>query len=68
MADLIAHLHRGMAEPFRRPDWDCCAYVADWVLAATGIDPAADLRGAYHNAAGALRIERARGDRRVEIR
>lgn len=61
MADLIAHLHRGMAEPFRRPDCDCCMWVADWVEAATGIDPAAAMRGAYHNAAGALRLERAWG-------
>lgn len=61
MADLIAHLHRGMAEPFRRPDCDCAMWVADWIEAATGTDPAAAMRGAYTNAAGALRIQRAWG-------
>lgn len=55
-ADLTAHLHRGMSEPFARPQSDCCFFVADWVELCTGIDPAADLRGRYHNLAGALRL------------
>lgn len=51
-----------MAEPFARPHADCCMWVADWIAARTGIDPAADLRGAYTNAAGALRQVRRWGD------
>lgn len=35
---------------------DCCLFAADWVERATGVDPAALLRGTYHNAAGAARI------------
>lgn len=37
-------------------------FVADWVEKASGIDPAADLRGTYANAAGALRQTRHWGD------
>lgn len=50
-----------MAEPFRRPDADCCALVADWVEACTGIDPAAAMRGAYSDRRGAVAIIRAAG-------
>lgn len=41
---------------------DCAMWVADWIKAQTGIDPAADLRGTYHNLAGALRQIRRWGD------
>ncbi|MFK5596493.1 DUF6950 family protein [Methylobacterium sp. HMF5984] len=60
--DLVAHLRKAMGEPFARPHADCCFFVADWILARTGIDPAADLRGTYTNATGALRLIRAWGD------
>lgn len=59
MACLLTHLERGMREPFRRPDADCCMWPADWVRDATGIDPAAALRGAYTNArTAAMQIRR----------
>ena len=59
---LVAYLTRTMGEPFARPHADCCFFVADWILERTGVDPAADLRGAYTNATGALRLIRAWGD------
>jgi hypothetical protein len=55
VACLLTHLEQGMREPFRRPDADCCMWVADWVLAAAGIDPAAALRGSYGDARTAAR-------------
>ena len=46
-----------MARPFDRATGaDCAMWVADWVRAATGIDPAAPLRGSYRTGPGALRI------------
>lgn len=44
------------AEPFAWGRHDCCLFAADAVLAVTGHDPAADLRGAYTTAAGAARV------------
>lgn len=35
---------------------DCCLMAADWVLAATGEDPAAKYRGKYRDERGATRI------------
>lgn len=52
------HLIDGSKKPFSRPDNDCCFFAASWVLAATGVDPAADLRGQYHDARGAARLLR----------
>lgn len=49
------------AQPFKYGTADCGLTVADWVLIATGHDPAADLRGRYRSAAGALRIIRQAG-------
>lgn len=48
--------------PFTWGAHDCCMFAADCVLAVTGIDPAADLRGEYADAAGAVRtLERVGG-------
>lgn len=33
--------------PFAWGVFDCCLYMADWVLDQTGIDPAPHLRGTY---------------------
>lgn len=60
--DLMAYLRAAMARPFARPDDDCCFLAADWVWRRTGIDPAADLRGRYQDARGALRLIRRWGD------
>jgi hypothetical protein len=35
---------------------DCCMWAADVVLAVTGVDPAADLRGSYATEAQALAV------------
>lgn len=59
--DLADYLCREAARPFARPDDDCCFMAATWVLERTGIDPAADLRDAYHDARGALRLIRTWG-------
>lgn len=40
---------------------DCTVFAADWVVEATGKDPAADLRGTYHDADDAHAILRAAG-------
>ena len=45
-----------MRTPFRWGVHDCCMWAADAVLALSGIDPAADLRGAYCDEAGARRL------------
>lgn len=54
-----------LAEAKDRPlDWgrhDCCLFAADAVLAMTGEDPAAALRGRYRDVKGARRIVKARG-------
>ncbi len=52
-----------METPFdRAAGMDCCLWPADWIEKATGIDPAASLRGTYRNGAGALRQIRRFGD------
>ena len=40
---------------------DCLLFLADWVCAQTGIDPAAGYRGRYANRADAYRIVRQAG-------
>lgn len=40
---------------------DCTTFCADWVVEATGKDPAADLRGTYHTAEEAEAILQAHG-------
>lgn len=42
--------------PFAWGSHDCCLWAADCVLATTGHDPAADLRGTYTTALGAARV------------
>lgn len=45
-------------------DWgvrDCLLRLADWVVVARGVDPAADLRGSYSTMLGAARIVRDAG-------
>ncbi|QHJ00124.1 hypothetical protein GT347_20350 [Xylophilus rhododendri] len=43
MLDTFLHERRGRV--FAWGSHDCCTFAADWVLAATGRDPMADLRG-----------------------
>jgi hypothetical protein len=55
-ARLAACLAERAARPFAWGVHDCCMFAADCVDACTGADPAADLRGAYADAAGALQV------------
>jgi len=63
--DKAALLARFIEERRRMPfAWgsnDCCLFAADWVLAATGRDIAADYRGRYSSALPALRFVEAGG-------
>lgn len=60
---LAAHLQSAMRAPFSRASgMDCCLWPCDWILARTGVDPAAEMRGAYKNAAGAYRLIKRWGD------
>lgn len=49
------------AQPFAWGVRDCCLWAADAVLAVTGQDPAAGLRGTYASARQAVRIVRQGG-------
>lgn len=50
MDALTAFLRADAAQPFAWGVRDCGLRLADWVLAARGVDPAADIRGTYSNA------------------
>lgn len=52
-ARLIALIEARKTAPFAWGSNDCCLWAADAVLAMTGTDPAADLRGTYSTARGA---------------
>lgn len=58
---LDALVGQALPRPFEWGTHDCCLWAADAVLAQTGQDPAADLRGTYADAAGAARALRAVG-------
>ena len=55
-ARLFAAVDAARAAPFEWGTHDCALFVADAVLAMTGHDYAADLRGQYSTQAGALRL------------
>lgn len=58
---LAAFLAAGSALPFSWGQCDCCLWVSDWVMAETGRDPGAGLRGQYRSTATCLRLLRRRG-------
>jgi hypothetical protein len=61
-ADPLSRFINEAAErPFRWGDWDCLLWLADWVRANRGVDPAGDLRGRYSSMLGAARIVREAG-------
>lgn len=61
-ARLAAHLAQVKALPFAWVGNDCCTFAAGAVLAITGVDAMAPLRGRYATQAGAARlIKRAGG-------
>jgi hypothetical protein len=53
---LAALFAARQGQPFAWGAHDCCLFAADAVLAVTGHDPAADLRGTYATAAEAARV------------
>lgn len=55
-ARLFAAVDAARATPFEWGAHDCALFVADAVLAMTGHDYAADLRGQYRTQSGALRL------------
>ena len=58
---LQACLAERRALPFAWGSNDCAFYAADAVLACTGMDPAADLRGTYADVRGAAEVIREHG-------
>jgi len=53
---LLAFVRSRETAPFAWGANDCCSFGADAVLAETGTDLMADLRGRYSTAAGAARV------------
>lgn len=58
---LATCLAERRARPFAWGSHDCALFAADCAQACTGVDPAADLRGTYSDAAGAAAVVHARG-------
>lgn len=58
LSALVAAAH---VQPFAWGTHDCCLWAADAVLALTGTDPAAGLRGRYSQVQGAHRLLAAHG-------
>lgn len=58
LAAFLASMHRRRAV---LGVCDCTLMAADWILTATGRDPAADLRGAYHDPETARALVRGAG-------
>ena len=53
------------AKPFAWGQHDCCLFAANVVMELTGIDPAAELRGAYFSSIAAAKILKDRGGVRL---
>lgn len=68
MADvsLAAFLAESARTPFAYGARDCGLWMADWVKAARGVDPAAHLRGRYRTELGCARVLK-RGGGLVEV-
>jgi hypothetical protein len=58
LADFLAESAR---TPFAYGRRDCGLWMADWVKAVRGVDPAAHLRGRYRTELGCARLLRRRG-------
>lgn len=58
---LTAFLAEGCRLPFAWGERDCCLWPADWILAERGLDPAAELRGAYRSPLACRRLLRLGG-------
>lgn len=53
---LVDYIESRRERPFIWGQNDCCLFVADWALIATGFDPAQSYRGVYDSAMQAHRI------------
>lgn len=58
---LSVFLKAASERPFSWGSHDCLMWLADWIVVARGIDPAADWRGRYRSAFAAARILKRRG-------
>lgn len=58
---LTGFLVRNGARPFSWSRDNCCLFAADWAHVLTGTDPAAQFRGGFLSALGAMRIVRDHG-------
>jgi hypothetical protein len=58
-ARLGEHIKAALKRPFSWGAHDCCTFACDGILAMTGVDPMADLRGKYGTAIGAARALKA---------
>lgn len=61
MTDLQAFIDSRSAMEFSRGLNDCCLFAADWVLACTGRDPAAQWRDVYKTKRAAVAVLRGVG-------
>lgn len=50
-----------LSKRFAWGEHDCVLFAADCIEACTGVDPAAEMRGTYSDAAGAARLVKNRG-------
>lgn len=53
---LFEFITAGSDRPFKWGEFDCCLFAADAVLAMTDFDPAAEFRGKYDSAKGAVKF------------
>ena len=53
---LSAFLRAASGRPFSWGEHDCLMWLADWIEARRGLDPAAEWRGRYRSERGAMRI------------
>lgn len=58
---LTAFVAEGARTPFVFGRSCCAMWVADWIVAERGIDPAHDLRGTFRCHLGSLRLQRRSG-------
>jgi hypothetical protein len=58
-ARLGAHIKAASQRHFSWGEFDCCTFACDGILAMTGVDPMADLRGKYGTAIGSARALKA---------
>lgn len=53
---LSRYLSEAATRPWAWGEFDCLLFLADWVERSTGIDPAGEYRGVYHDECSARRL------------